>query len=484
MTNQFKVGDKVVFDELNKGVAKEFGYQPNKSYEVVNVFPNEGTVQIVNENGLKNAFAEYRFNSIDNKPTKNQRITALEEIVAKQGEEINELKLIVEKIRKPSTIVSEALAEKSVENNAQFNVGDTVKVVANTANHGGVKTAGWHFNGQGIVNIGAIGKITSINGDFVIAEFKKEDVDTAPFTLFKRLRNDEIELVVDESPDDIIEFEGNQYKKVDREAREGDVVIIVHELKFNPSAYIKTRKPYSVLRDEMITDKDSSGYKGTFYVYDADYGRTPETVEVYELIKEGFNPQIPIVDETAELSPNQQRAEIVEKAKLFVEKHLTSNVEDVSFKNKGAIKGFKGLDASYCCVPYLNVNEEKREVHFIGRNAISNKVKVRTVAECLPTDVFNEWIGKAISLGRALGLDVSEFEQAVQPNEVVVGHIVEFYMRDGSYHNTLEVGSVTMDSKIEIRAKGCEGAPEFTPFEIECGDRIINDTNAIYGGGE
>lgn len=411
MTSKFKVGDKVVFDELNKGVAKEFGYYPNKSYEVINVFPNEETIQIINENGLKNAFAEYRFNLIDNKPSKNQRITALEETVAlqevkivdlrndyryeveQQQKEINELKSIVAQIRKPSAVVEEALtaAASSVE--------------------------------------------------------------------------------------DIIEFEGAQYKKVDREAREGDVAILREPAEQTP--YVKNDMPYKVVR----------GYNGkpylisstAAYLYDGHFGCTSETVDVYELIVED-NPYPPfVIPEPAPVkSPNQKRAEIIEKAKMFVEKQFDA-YSRVRLFAKGSVR---------YCTPEWVVNEEKRTIAVLLIGYESADIWTQGIAKCMPDDVFNEHIGKAIALGRALKLDVSEFEQAVQPNELVIGMEVKLH---GNPTGLDFFGIDTFDEVQKLKngdyslsknGKGLvDGRGRYSLYKPQF-DSIINDTNAIYGGGE
>lgn len=84
------------------------------------------------------------------------------------------------------------------------------------------------------------------------------------------------------------------------------------------------------------------------------------------------------------------------------------------------------------------------------------KLKSRGIAKCNPADVFNEHIGKAIALGRALGKDVSEFKSVVQPTEPVVGH------------------------KLSKELSGC--IDEITTM-LESGvTKIIDDTNAQYGG--
>ncbi|WP_340028972.1 hypothetical protein MHB71_04985 [Paenibacillus sp. FSL H7-0940] len=71
------------------------------------------------------------------------------------------------------------------------------------------------------------------------------------------------------------------------------------------------------------------------------------------------------------------------------------------------------------------VNRDKRTVVAIIRCTIDGKI-TRGIAKCTPGDVFNVWIGKAIALRRALGLEIpEEYVSAPQPTEVRVGDIVK-----------------------------------------------------------
>ncbi|TKI53134.1 hypothetical protein FC756_25655, partial [Lysinibacillus mangiferihumi] len=242
--------------------------------------------------------------------------------------------------------------------------------------------------------------------------------------------------------EDIIEFEGNQYCKVDRKACEGDVVIITNEAE--ETCEIQKNKPYKVDEHNQIA---GSTHPYRYKVYRDQYNRTPETVDVYELIEGGLNPQIPIVDEMIEpLTPNQQRAAIIEKAKQFVEEKLK-------------------LLISYDFVVINNGTKLYSRQRF-------QEFKL-TTTKCSPNDVFNEHIGKAIALGRALGLDVSEFEQAAQPTEFTKGQIV---VGGSTYREPREVTKVTHDDHVYRKPIG---GNDFD--DSWCNAKyltIINDTNA------
>ncbi|WKT75608.1 hypothetical protein [Lysinibacillus fusiformis] len=258
--------------------------------------------------------------------------------------------------------------------------------------------------------------------------------------------------------EDIIEFEGQQYRKVDRVAREGDVVIFTVS-----NVHYRSKKSYKVIENVKFTDENGQ----VIHVYN-EHKRTPENVDVYELIEEGLNPQIPIVDETIEpLTPNQQRAEIIEKAKAFV-KNIVGEYDTFNT----TVGRYKDQSVR----PIFHVNEKKRAITVLIYGAFGNQLIFKGITKCNPNDVFNEHIGKAIALGRALGLDVSEFEQAVQPT-IAVGQLVESSVPEIYKVFTLEgiMGNVKYKAK-----NGSWQNAEGGDLPNESWYKIINDTNAIY----
>src|SRR5690625_5151814 len=76
------------------------------------------------------------------------------------------------------------------------------------------------------------------------------------------------------------------------------------------------------------------------------------------------------------------------------------------------------------------VDKRKRTVVSLIRGTIganAGLILERGIAKCAPGDCFNVHIGKAISLRRALGLDVpDEYINAPQPTEVRVGDIIRW----------------------------------------------------------
>lgn len=94
---------------------------------------------------------------------------------------------------------------------------------------------------------------------------------------------------------EIITFEGAEYRKVDREAREGDVVIF----RKNTSCCAENEKPYAVHPPTNSSNGKVTFYResyGEFKVYYTGYGRTRETVDVYELVAEERAPKFVVGD--------------------------------------------------------------------------------------------------------------------------------------------------------------------------------------------
>lgn len=93
------------------------------------------------------------------------------------------------------------------------------------------------------------------------------------------LESDVAALKGEKKDEETIEFEGATYRKVDREALEGDVVIIRN----GAGEWFMDGVPYKVLQGILINSVHSSG---KMEVYKAAVNRTRETVDVYEPIEQ------------------------------------------------------------------------------------------------------------------------------------------------------------------------------------------------------
>lgn len=151
-------------------------------------------------------------------------------------------------------------------------------------------------------------------------------------------------------------------------------------------------------------------------------------------------------------TPNEQRKAVIERAKVFV---------------KDTINEYQLSDSEISFV----IDEKKRSVSVTLSHLFSRLTLVKAIAKCDPSDVFNADIGKAIALGRALGLDVTEFTKAVQPTELVPNmRVIDDCRR-----------SVTVE---EVRAEGYLDYSEGYTHDYGWGyidsAVIIDDTEAQY----
>lgn len=156
-------------------------------------------------------------------------------------------------------------------------------------------------------------------------------------------------------------------------------------------------------------------------------------------------------------SPNQQRAELIQRAREFMDEQAKSF--KWLFNGEMRTRHWK---ASFI------VNEQKRTIVCLLKGNRTRHIYARGIAKCMPDEVFNADIGKAIALARALKIDVpQEFLRAVQPTEKVAGmklYILDAYVKE----------------KIAID-RGFAGLNE-CHIDSPYGERaiIIDDTNAKY----
>lgn len=236
---------------------------------------------------------------------------------------------------------------------------------------------------------------------------------------------------------EIIEHEGLKLRKVNRVGREGDYVKIINSW----DSDIKNGGFYKIERvDDELGIKDDDGFFWT------DFHEDFKFVETYEVIDVQAE-KLPCQE--VGLTANQRRAALIERAKQFLAEYaITSHI-----------------------VEFI-VNRKKRTVVALIKEYETGKVIDKGIAKCATKDVFNQWIGKAIALARALKIDVPvEFLEAVQPDETVVGMIIEY--KDGRIAEIINDnyrGHINVDTQTYLS----------TAREYEYHARIIEDTNAKY----
>src|SRR5699024_3678075 len=169
----------------------------------------------------------------------------------------------------------------------------------------------------------------------------------------------------------------------------------------------------------------------------------------------------------AEETTQGKRDRIVQRAKEDI-KNLESNG-----KNYG--EDLEKGNHVYHCVFYDDVYHENREkgaVVAVLKGDITGRIRDKGIAKCAPSDCFNEYIGKAIALRRALGLTIpEEYLNVPNPTEVRVGNVVD----TNSYFGDMVVSEVLRlhDDKINIET-----------YDKLAGTRIIDDSVSIKEGME
>lgn len=147
---------------------------------------------------------------------------------------------------------------------------------------------------------------------------------------------------------------------------------------------------------------------------------------------------------------NQQRAELIENAK---EDLLANGVVAIPVRSH-----------VYPCTPIFEISKTKRTVTCRLRDTSTGFIRKRATTKCHPDEVFNEDIGKIISLRMAMELDIPEmYMNAVQPTEKVLGMIVDWGGR---------VRKISKEIKID------ESCHLYSDTGIY--GKIIDDTDAEY----
>lgn len=152
----------------------------------------------------------------------------------------------------------------------------------------------------------------------------------------------------------------------------------------------------------------------------------------------------PVVDELIGFDPFKTRESIVKQAK-----------EDV----EGLVAQSATIKANF------EINREKNAVTALVRGKFSGRLIEVGVAKCDPNDCFNEYIGKAIALRRALGYNVpSDYLNAPQPEGVEVGDVIEH----------VSVGGTTLTRTVDRIATD--------RYWFTTGTFLYKDAQQRYGG--
>ncbi len=134
-----------------------------------------------------------------------------------------------------------------------------------------------------------------------------------------------------------------------------------------------------------------------------------------EMMEEQFRKVGKVTRESFE-TPQQKRDRIIDQAKKDVEELKKESVT------------FSLLRAKFV------INREKRRVVCLLERINLGRIAKRGIAKCAPGDCFNVWIGKAIALRRALGLEIpSDYLTVPNPTEVRVGDLIKVSVDDDTF---------------------------------------------------
>ncbi|AOP13965.1 hypothetical protein MHH84_08180 [Bacillus sp. FSL K6-1109] len=164
-----------------------------------------------------------------------------------------------------------------------------------------------------------------------------------------------------------------------------------------------------------------------------------------------------------EKTAQERRDEIVEQAK--------ADVEELS--NYDGIGRYVILEplGNACDIEFI-INRDKRTVVCLLKGINSSKIYARGIAKAAPDDCFNEHIGEAIALHRALGLEVpDEYLNAPQPTEVRVGDVVAYR----GFYKTIDYVTVVADGE-----PTGGGRAALTSIAVKHG-KIIDDSRTGVG---
>lgn len=182
------------------------------------------------------------------------------------------------------------------------------------------------------------------------------------------------------------------------------------------------------------------------------------------------------------LTANQKRARAIEMAKEFVE----GRKEDFLFSNLTTNKIYKGVivkivieDPANFEVYICNAKFVRKEnrITCLLKGVESNQVYCVGRSECRVDDVFNERIGEAIALAKALDIVEQlppDILKAVQPT-LAVGQVVKRF----THHNQCLGDEVVEKSVKFYKQENAFLINDSLVFEVGV-DKIIDDTNAQY----
>lgn len=257
----------------------------------------------------------------------------------------------------------------------------------------------------------------------------------------------------------------DKYIKVDRLAQKGDYIVYPKINSYWDDIVANT--PYYVYDEPNGTPRFRDERYDSIQVYGSDEEDKKGNVLVYQLFEEPVELEDEVSEGTLEeITPDTIREGKILEAKKFLEDNKTTMrgiiYNDSPLYSKGSFEEIEDvysvtlgvLDRCACKVEFITL-EQKGRVIALLRGVGTNKVYARGVSTCYYGDVFNEDIGKAVALAKALKLDYSQFIDIPNPMGMEVGSVVKIKEIDREY--TI----ARFEGQDRVRLEG-----EFAPWEF------------------
>lgn len=194
---------------------------------------------------------------------------------------------------------------------------------------------------------------------------------------------------------DTIVVDGVEYVKTDKEVKVGDYIVFEKDI----MSMTKANTPYPIV------------YDNTYQTHYADANGEKYILELHAWAEKHK------VEYTVFTKKSLTRKEVIEQAKQYINKHLSS---DNFFT-------FDDNRAYVTCEACITHSREKRTSTLIIKGYISGSIGHKETIQCHPEDAYNETIGKAILIARAnKDEEMKElFENAPQPTEIKEGMYID-----------------------------------------------------------
>lgn len=249
-----------------------------------------------------------------------------------------------------------------------------------------------------------------------------------------------------------IPVDGAEYVKTDKEPKAGDYIVF----KNNIMPMIKANTLYPVVYNNYDNIYQVVYENGSKCTLELRVWAEKHKVEYSVFTKKSFT-----------------RKEVIEQAKQYINKHLSSDKFFTFDDNRAYIT----------CEACITHNREKRTSTLVIKGYISGSVGHKETIQCHPHDVFNEAIREAILIARANKDEKMKefFENAPKPTEIKKGMVIDILGVTGAiYESNFTVEEYKKNSDVAIGDDTKGNRNRFIRNIMRHGFVIKDDTNVVY----